>query len=64
MSDILIPTKPVTKFNVLVKRAGESEGTYLYDTDDHLVALRAINRANFARGHRTGDLYYIEEVAK
>lgn len=63
MSDILIPTQPATKFNVNVKRV---DGTveFLYDVDDHLVGLQFINRANFVRGHRTGDLYFLEEVAK
>lgn len=63
MSDILIPTQPAVKYVVCVLRADGSHAEALYEVDDHLVALRAINRANFARGHRTGDLYYIEEVS-
>lgn len=62
MSDILIPTN--VKYNVCVKRASDGVVEFLYDEEDHLVALQAINRMNFVRGHRTGDLYLIEEVAK
>ena len=57
MSDILIPVEPMVK--VFVKEVDGSTRE-VSQHNDRLTAFKAVNRLNFAHGHRTGAFYFVE----
>lgn len=50
------------RYKVMVKKAS-GEVFQFTEYEEGLQAFKCVNRLNFAHGHRTGDLYYVEEVS-
>jgi hypothetical protein len=64
VTDILIPIQPKTVYCVGVKQKGSSHVHPIAEYQDHLTALKLVNRFNCTKGLATGDLYVLEEVQK
>ena len=54
-----------TEYAIGVKRLGEGHTVdFICSYQDHLTALKAVNKLNCTKGLKTGDLYVMEEVQK
>lgn len=52
------------EYAIGVKRSGTIKIDFIASYEDHLTALKAVNKLNLTRGIKTGDLYVMEEVQK
>lgn len=62
MTDILIPVGTKTVYCVGVRHKGQGEVQFIADYQDHLTALKYMNKLNCTRGLQTGDVYLLEEM--
>ncbi len=62
MTDILIPAETKTVYCVGVKHKGNGPIQFIANYEDHLTALKYVNRLNCTRGLSTGDVYVLEEM--
>jgi hypothetical protein len=64
VTDILIPVPAKTVYCVGVRHKGQQIVQPIAEYQDHLTALKLVNRFNCTKGLSTGDLYVLEEVTK
>lgn len=62
MTDILIPTETKSVYCVGVKHKGSQPIQFICNYEDHLTALKFVNKLNCTRGIATGDVYVLEEM--
>lgn len=62
MSDILMSVETRTVYCIGVKPYGWDTVQFMHNEDDHLTALKFVNKMNCTKGLATGDLYVIEEM--
>lgn len=62
MTDILNPVETKTVYCVGVKHRGVGAIQFMANYEDHLTALKYVNKLNCTRGIQTGDVYVLEEM--